>query len=76
MEILSKLQKIDASLFAYAYKQGKQRPVIPAVKAISHSRDGYLLVLIPLLLLLIAPPQADDFFTLLAAALVIERVWY
>ena len=76
MEILSKLQKIDASLLAYVYKQGKRRAVIPVAKAISHSGDGYLHVLIPLLLLLIAPPQTDAFFILLATALVIERVLY
>ncbi|MFQ3322971.1 MAG: undecaprenyl-diphosphatase [Pseudomonadales bacterium] len=76
MEILSKLQKIDASLLGYIYKQSRRRTVVPVAKAISRSGDGYLHALIPLLLLLMAAPQANGFFVLLAGALLIERILY
>jgi undecaprenyl-diphosphatase len=76
MEILSKLQRIDANLLGYIYKQSSRRAVVPLAKAISRSGDGYLHALTPLLLLLIDAPQANVFFVLLAAALLIERTLY
>jgi undecaprenyl-diphosphatase len=76
MEILSKLQRIDANILGYIYKQSSRRAVVPLAKAISRSGDGYLHALTPLLLLLIDAPQANVFFVLLAAALLIERTLY
>ncbi|WP_205743105.1 phosphatase PAP2 family protein [Halioglobus maricola] len=76
MEILGKLQELEMRLLARVFRQTERRMVIPLARAISHSGDGYLHVLVPLLLWSLAPAGFSSLLPLLALALLIERSVY
>ena len=76
MELLSALQQFDHRLFNRVFRQGERRMIRPLARALSHSGDGYLHVLVPLLLWLLGADDLMIFFTLLLAALAIERGIY
>ncbi|AQA17441.1 phosphatase PAP2 family protein [Halioglobus japonicus] len=76
MEILGKLQKLEMRLLAGVFRQTERRMVIPMAKAVSHSGDGYLHVLVPLLLWSLDPAGFNALLPLLALTLVIERSVY
>ena len=76
MEILGTLQKYEMRLFASVFRQTERRMVIPMARAISHSGDGYLHVLVPLLLWLLDPAGFALLLPLLVISLAIERTLY
>jgi undecaprenyl-diphosphatase len=76
MEILSRLQKYDLDLFIRVFRQGERRMIIPLARAISHSGDGYLHVLLPLLLLALQVPGRSTLASLLVLSLLLERAVY
>ena len=76
MEILGKLQNLEMRLFAGVFRQKEKRMVIPMARAISHSGDGYLHVLVPLLVWALDPAGFALLLPLLVVALAIERTLY
>ena len=76
MEILGKLQNLEMRLFARVFRQTEKRMVIPMARAISHSGDGYLHVLVPLLVWALDPAGFALLLPLLVMALAIERTLY
>lgn len=76
MQILYALQRFDLRLFSKLYRLGKRRLIIPTAKALSHSGDGYLHVLVPLALWMAGSEQVELFAKILGVALIVERVLY
>jgi len=76
MEILNTLHQFDLRLLTRVFRQGEKRMVIPLARAVSHSGDGYLHLLVTLMLWLLQVPGYQSFTLLLAIALVIERALY
>ena len=76
MEILGKLQNFEMRLFARVFRQTEKRMVIPMARAISHSGDGYLHVLVPLLVWALDPAGFALLLPLLVMALALERTLY
>lgn len=76
MEILGKLQNFEMRLFARVFRQTEKRMVIPMARAISHSGDGYLHVLVPLLVWALDPAGFALLLPPLVMALTIERALY
>jgi undecaprenyl-diphosphatase len=76
MELLSALQQFDHRLFTRVFRQGERRMIRPLARALSHSGDGYLHVLVPLLLWLLGADDLGVFCALLIAALTVERAVY
>lgn len=76
MEILGTLQKYERRLFARLFRQTERRMVIPLARAISHSGDGYLHLLVPLLVWTLDPAGFSHLIPLLVTALLIERGLY
>lgn len=76
MQILSTLQQADLRLFAWLFRSGERLFLIQPARALSHSGDGYLHVLIPLLLIAMGADNAGDLVLVLAFALAMERPVY
>ncbi len=76
MEILVALQKFEMRLLHRVFRQTERRMVIPLARAVSHSGDGYLHVLVPLLLWSMGSDGAASLLPLLALALLLERSLY
>ena len=76
MEVLNTLQRADLRLFASVFRQGRRRAVVPIARAISHSGDGYLHLLLPLGMWLAGFPATGALATLLILSLAIERSLY
>jgi len=76
MQILSALQRVDLRLFAWLFRNGKRYFLVTPARAVSHSGDGYLHVLVPVLLVFMGAPLAGEFVLMLALALLIERPLY
>ncbi len=76
MDILYALHRIDLRLFHRIFQQGERGILRPLARALSHSADGYLMVLVPLLLFLLGTERAETFTILLLVSLSFERVIY
>ena len=76
MQILGALQQADLRLFAWLFRNGERFFLISPARAVSHSGDGYLHVLIPLLLIFMGAERAGDLVLVLAFALSLERPLY
>ena len=76
MQLLSALQQADLRLFAWLFRNGERYLLITPARAISHSGDGYLHVLVPLLLLIMGVGKVGELVLALALALSIERPLY
>ena len=76
MQILVTLQKFELRLLAGVFRQTEKRMVIPMARAVSHSGDGYLHVLVPLLVWFLDPEGFALLLPLLALALAVERALY
>lgn len=76
MQILSTLQQADLRLFAWLFRSGERLLLIQPARAVSHSGDGYLHVLIPLLLIAVGAQSAGELVLALSLALAMERPLY
>ena len=76
MQILSALQQADLRLFAWMFRSGERYLLITPARALSHSGDGYLHVLVPLLLLAMGVQRVGDLILVILAALMVERPLY
>lgn len=76
MQLLSALQQADLRLFAWLFHSGKRYLLITPARAVSHSGDGYLHVLVPLLLLIMGMNHVGDLVLTIALALTMERPLY
>lgn len=76
MQLLSALQQADLRLFAWLFRGGKRYLLITPARAVSHSGDGYLHVLIPLLLIIMGIDRVGELVLVLALALMMERTLY
>lgn len=76
MQIFSALQQADLRLFAWLFRNGERFFLISPARAISHSGDGYLHVLVPLMLLVIGADRSGDLVQLLVFSLALERPLY
>lgn len=76
MEILLSLQKWERRLFHRVFRQTEKRMVIPFARAVSHSGDGYLHLLVPLLIGWLDPGSFTLLLPLLALSLAAERSIY
>jgi undecaprenyl-diphosphatase len=76
MEILLSLQKLEKRLFYRVFQQTEKRMVIPMSRALSHSGDGYLHLLVPLLIWTLDPQRFAQLLPLLALSLTGERIVY
>ena len=65
MDILYALHRIDLRLFHRIFQQGERGILRPLARALSHSADGYLMLLVPLLLFLLGAERAETFTILL-----------
>lgn len=76
MELIHTLRKAELRLFGSLFRLNRKRLVMPLAKALSHSGDGYLHILVALLLLLMQPPAWQNLLMALAFALTVERTLY
>lgn len=58
------------------FRQGERRAVVPLAKAISHSGDGYLHLLVTVLLGMLGAPGWSAFVLMLGLSLMLERCLY
>ncbi len=76
MELLLSLQKLERRLFHRVFQQTERRMVIPLARAVSHSGDGYLHLLVPLLIWSLDAQRFALLLPLLALSLACERIVY
>ena len=76
MQILTTLQQADLRMFAWLFRSGERYLLITPARALSHSGDGYLHVLVPLLLLAMGVERVGDLVLMIVLALMIERPVY
>ena len=76
MPLLTALLQAELRLFAWLFRNGERYLLIEPARAVSHSGNGYLHVLIPLLLILMGVDEVGNLILAIALAIAIERPLY
>lgn len=76
MNVFNDVYKRDCQLLLWCVKSHSYKRFITFVRAVSHTGDGYLHLLLPLMVMWIEPQQGVDFFLLVFSAFTIERPLY
>lgn len=76
MNVFNDVYKRDCQLLLWCVKSHSYKRFITFVRAISHTGDGYLHLLLPLMIMWIEPQQGLDFLLLVLTAFSVERPLY
>lgn len=76
MPFLTALLQAELRLFAWVFRNGERYFLIEPARAVSHSGNGYLHVLVPLLLIVMGVDEVGSLILVIALAISIERPVY
>lgn len=76
MNVIMNVYKRDCQLLLWCVKSHSYGRFITFIRAVSHTGDGYLHLLLPLMVMLVDPEQGRSFLLLILTAFTIERPLY